>query len=235
VSDHLTTDRPFFFVHIMKTAGMTFNAHIRNNFDRSAVYPGEDDQTGADYFVIGRLRNAIAERDGIRLWHGHFPYFVTELVPNAHTLCVLRDPVVRTISLLRQQLELNHPEASIEGLYDTPEVFRRTVREHQTKIFAMRSDEDIKAYTQPLLIDDERFEAAKERIASVELLGFQEDFNSFLGELERRWNWRIDTVPDRNTATEQRMWPSRSSGALRKRTRTRWRSTNSRKACVERR
>lgn len=38
MSDYLTTDRPFFFVHIMETAGMTFNAHIRNNFDRSAVY-----------------------------------------------------------------------------------------------------------------------------------------------------------------------------------------------------
>ena len=52
MSDHLTTDRPFFFVHIMKTAGLTFNAHIRNNFERHEIYPGEDDQTGADYFVV---------------------------------------------------------------------------------------------------------------------------------------------------------------------------------------
>lgn len=203
MSEHLTTDRPFFFVHIMKTAGMTFNAHIANNFTRDQIFPGEDDTTGVDYWVVNRLRAATAEpRPGIRLWHGHFPFFVTEFVPDAITLAVMREPVARTISLLNQQRVLNHPDATIEELYDDPQINQRMVGEHQTKMFAMSDSDGINAWTQPFDVDDAAFELAKQRVASVDLLGFQEDFDEFLGALHDRWNWRIHDVDDRNTAAE---------------------------------
>ena len=49
----------FFFVHVMKTAGMSFNQHIHANFPRHEVYPGADDQTGIDYWVINRLKDCL--------------------------------------------------------------------------------------------------------------------------------------------------------------------------------
>lgn len=208
MSSHLTTDRPFFFVHIMKTAGMTFNAHIENNFDRGAIYPGEEDQTGVDYWVVDRLREATATpRPDIRLWHGHFPFFVTEFVPEAITLSVVREPVARTVSLLNQQVLLNHPDKTIEELYDDPVVNQRMVHEHQTKMFAMGPDDGINAWTQPFDVDDAAFAAAKRRIASVDLLGFQERFDEFLDQLHERWNWRIDRLEDRNTAAQSASVP----------------------------
>lgn len=201
MSDHLTTDRPFFFVHIMKTAGMTFNAHIANNFARAEIYPGEDDTTGVDYWVVDNLRAATATpRPEIRMWHGHFPFFVTEFVPEALTLAVLRDPVARTVSLLNQQVNLNHPDSTIEELYDDPLVNQRMVHEHQTKMFAMSDSDGINAWTQPFEVDDAAFELAKQRVAGVDLLGFQEEFEVFLATLHERWNWRIDALDDRNTA-----------------------------------
>ncbi|GJM37164.1 MAG: hypothetical protein DHS20C19_05310 [Acidimicrobiales bacterium] len=203
MSDHLTTDRPFFFVHIMKTAGMTFNAHIANNFARDAVYPGEDDTTGVDYWVINNLRAATARpRPDIRLWHGHFPFFVTEFVPDAITLAVMREPVARTVSLLNQQRVQNHPDRTIEELYDDALINQRMVGEHQTRMFAMSNSDGINAWTQPFAVDDAAFELAKQRVGSVDLLGFQEDFDGFLAALHDRWNWRIDRLDDRNTATE---------------------------------
>lgn len=203
MSDHLTTDWPFFFVHIMKTAGMTFNAHIANNFARAEIYPGEDDTTGVDYWVIDRLRAATATpRPDIRMWHGHFPFFVTAFVPEALTLTVLRHPVDRTVSLLNQQVALNHPDKTIEELYDDPTVFQRMVHEHQTKMFAMSDSDGINAWTQPFSVDDVAFALARERIETVDLLGFQEEFGTFLRALHERWNWRIESLPDRNTAGE---------------------------------
>ena len=73
---------------------------------------------------------------------------------------------------------------------------------HQTKMFAMSDSDGINAWTQPFDVDDAAFELAKQRVASVDLLGFQEDFGAFLDALVQRWNWRIDDLDDRNTAPE---------------------------------
>ena len=45
--------------------------------------------------------------------------------------------------------------------------------------------------------------AAKERLVTVDLLGFQDDFDTFLAELETRWNWRIEPVERVNSAEER--------------------------------
>lgn len=194
----------FFFVHIMKTAGMSFNKHIQNNFPRETIYPGAADATGVDYWVINKLAEAaVAQRDEIKLWHGHFPFFVTEFVPDAITLSVLREPVARIVSLIDQHRRLNTTDKTIEEIYEDPTVFPRTIHEHQTKMFAMPNGAGINAWTQPYPIDDEAFAAAKERLATVDLLGFQEDFDTFLGQLETRWNWRIEPVERVNSAEER--------------------------------
>lgn len=204
MSDGPATGRPFFFVHVMKTAGMTFNAHIHNNFPRATVYPGADDLTGVDYWVIDRLREAVrTQRDEIRLWHGHFPYFVTDLVPEAITLSVLREPVARIISLIDQHRREQAPDKSLQEIYEDPKVFRRTILDHQTKVFSMAESDGVNAWVQPIDVDAARLEVAKGRLAEVDLLGFQETFDDFLGQLRERWGWRILPVDRANTAEEK--------------------------------
>lgn len=195
-------DRPFFFVHVMKTAGMSFNAHIHDNFPRATVYPGADDLTGVDYWVIERLRAAVQERrDEIRLWHGHFPYFVTDLLPEAITLTVLREPVARTVSLLEQIRREHQPDTPIEAIYEDPAVFRGRVLDHQTKVFSMTADDGVNAWFQPIDVDEDRLALAKARLGEVDLLGFQEQFDRFLDALVRRWNWRIRPRERANAGT----------------------------------
>ncbi|MEZ5247354.1 MAG: hypothetical protein R2707_19865 [Acidimicrobiales bacterium] len=204
MGDGPTTDRPFFFVHVMKTAGMTFNAHIHNNFARAAIYPGADDLTGVDYWVVDRLREAVrTRRHEIRLWHGHFPYFVTDLVPESITLSVLREPVARTISLIDQHRRLQAPEKTIEEIYEDPLVFSRTILDHQTKIFSMAESDNINAWTQSIDVDEARLEAAKARLGEIDVLGFQETFDEFLATLDMRWGWRIEPVDRVNSADEK--------------------------------
>lgn len=204
MSDGPSTERPFFFVHVMKTAGMTFNEHIRNNFPAEVIYPGPDDLTGVDYWVIKNLRAAVTDRRAeIRLWHGHFPYFVTDLVPEAITLSVIREPVARIVSLIDQHRRLQEPDKTIEEIYEDPTVFTRTVLDHQTKIFSMVESDNINAWTQPIDVDAARLEIAKTRLGELDLLGFQERFDDFLQALASRWSWKILPVERVNSAEEK--------------------------------
>ena len=203
---------PYFFVHVMKTAGMTFNRHIRANFPDTALYPGPDDN-GAGYWVIERLRDAIrTQRGDVRVWRGHFPYFVAGWVPDAVTLTLLREPVARTVSLLQQRRTLEFPDRSLEELYDDAGFRARELGNHQTKIFSLAEDEQVATYLAPVDIGPDRLETAKQVLESVDLLGVQEHFDSFLTELRRNWGWAIGEVPRVNVGG-----PPTASRALRRR------------------
>ena len=147
----------------MKTAGMTFNRHIRANFPADAVYPGPDD-TGVGYWVIERLREAVrTQRDGVRVWRGHFPYFVARWVPEAVTLTLLREPVARTVSLLEQRQALEFPDRSLEELYEDPGFRARELGNHQTKIFSLAEARRGRDLSRP---DRHRARPARHREAS---------------------------------------------------------------------
>ena len=197
----------FFFVHVMKTAGMTFNRYIDANFFPDEIYPGPDgDPTGADYWVIARLRAAVEERvDRVRLWRGHFPYFVTDLVPGAITLSLMREPVARTLSQLDNHRRGHAPDADLEELYEDRLINGRMIRNHQTKIFSMTEADGPSTCWHIMKLDRERLTAAQSTLERVDVLGFQEEFEVFLRRLEHRYNWRIEHVDDVNVGDEPRV------------------------------
>ena len=111
----------FFFMHIMKTGGTSIVHHIQDNFpvgttepDYRTLPPGEP-VPEKHYASLVRLWDLDDERRAqIRLYMGHYPYWVTDLVQPDVTFTVLRDPVDRTISMLRQ-LSAEAPADAING------------------------------------------------------------------------------------------------------------------------
>jgi hypothetical protein len=193
-------ERPqtFFFVHVMKTAGMTLNSYIDANFPPEQRYPTPGDPP-MDYMVIKSLREAVvARRAQVRMWRGHFPFFVTALVPEATTLTLLREPVGRAISMLAQYRAQNAPDQDLEAVYDDEGVVERMLRNHQTKIFSLEEADGAGLYLHPLRVDEQRLATAKANLERVDLVGIQEDFDGFLGELRRRFGWRIEGVESVN-------------------------------------
>lgn len=185
--------RTYFFIHVMKTAGMTLNRQIDANFAPDEIFPGPDDETGADYWVVDRLRKATAERrDQVKVWRGHFPFFVTELVPEATTMTLLREPVARTISLLEQRRDLENRDEPIEAMYEDATMFGREIHNHQTKIFSLTAADNPKTYLKIMSLDRSRLGAAKAALERVDLLGCQERFDEFVQALEHRFGWRTD-------------------------------------------
>jgi len=102
----MTDDRTrrWFFVHMHKTAGTTLYYRLRDAFPGGAVYPTRDEQRAwkASLDVEVLLRQFVARQHELRIVTGHFPLCTTELlgVPFS-TITVLREPVERTLSALR--------------------------------------------------------------------------------------------------------------------------------------
>jgi hypothetical protein len=180
---------PFFFVHVMKTAGSTFRQHVRANFTSAERYP--DDEEDADLFMaklsVPRLLALPPERHArIRIYTGHFPYCAAEQLGRpVTTLTILRDPIERAISHLKQETP---PGGSLEQTYDDPAVQRR-IANHQTRMFAFTAEDGIENFATPLDVDERRFAIACEHLAAVHLVGFQERFEEFLAAVQARFGW----------------------------------------------
>jgi hypothetical protein len=194
--------RPFFFVHVMKTAGMTLNRHMNTNFAPDQRYPTDGDRA-MDYMMINRLHDAIAERgERVRVWRGHFPFYVTALVPDAITMTILREPVARTLSMLAQYRARNEPDKTLEAVYDDPKVCDRMLRNHQTRVFSFTEADEPPTYLKVIDLDAARLAAAKATLERVDLLGVQEEFPKFLDALEHRFDWQIDAIEDIHVGPE---------------------------------
>jgi hypothetical protein len=197
----------FFFVHVMKTAGATVRESMTANFDPDSRYPDWQIDPPDAYFDIDRLLGLPAERQSrISLYVGHFPYVVSQLVGDVVTMTLLRDPIERTLSLLKQRSREYEVGQGLEEIYDglIDEYdglrFKRLAGNHQTKIFAMTESDRLRNYMDPIELDSERFEIAKRNLSRVDVIGFQEDLAPFYRELSDRFGFAFGKVEDRHVS-----------------------------------
>ena len=202
---HERWTRPFFFIHVMKTAGLTLDRHIQANFAPEERFPTPGDPP-LHYMLIVKLREAVAERgDRVRIWRGHFPYFVTDLVPEAITMTLVREPVARTLSLLAQYRVQNEPDKDLEAIYDDPTMNDRMICNHQTKIFSRQEADGPGPYLKVIEQDERRLATAKATLERVDVLGLTEQFSRFLEVLEGRFGWAISRIDNVNVGEPVRV------------------------------
>jgi len=192
----------FFFIHVMKTAGTTFVRQLREQFPAEALYPcrtidwiGDHDFDA--YINIPRLLALTpARRAEIRVYTGHFPYYVTEVIGDLTTLTVLREPIARTISVLKhfKRVEERFRSCSLEAIYDDRQIFRFFVENHQAKVFSLVAADDEPAINCGLTLDDARFERACANLARVDVVGVTEAYDDFVLTAQRRFGWWPDGV-----------------------------------------
>ena len=191
----MTETRRWFFVHVQKTAGTALWRRLKQQFAENAVYPGPGDgdpprSTLSVDHLVDRWR---ARRSEICIVTGHFPLCTADLLDASFTtLTVLRDPVERTLSNLRHYREETPAAAdrSLEHLYDDPIRFE-IVHNHMVKMFSLSSDEMTDGAMTPVRFTPERLAKAKERLATVDVVGLQEDFEGFCSELTTRFGWEL--------------------------------------------
>lgn len=198
----------YFFIHVMKTAGGTFRNHLLANFPKDHVYPNWSLDRGRANIEIASLVGLDDDRsENTVAYSGHFPYFATELVERRvgrplTRITILREPVERTLSLLRDMRGWNADTAnrSLEDLYGDPILNPLFVADHQAKIFSLGADDGAETYQHVIDVDDERLAIAKERLHHIDFLGVQEEFDRFLATIRAELGWRIGDAPDRHVS-----------------------------------
>ena len=202
----------------MKTGGTTLAFDLARDFAPDVVYPGEADRRNAGdvepYISVSQLvRSAAARTAEIRLYAGHFAYVVCELLPvRVRSFTLLRDPVARTVSVLRHfkhRFE-RYDVLSLEQIYDDEFVFEHFVHDHQTKLFSATPQDQIETFASRLTheenlarhrglvpagatatfpVDAARLARAKANLAAVEVVGVTEHYPDFVEELRARFGW----------------------------------------------
>jgi hypothetical protein len=215
--------RRFFFVHVMKTGGTSFVFQLSRNFAPDEVYPDEalDRRSPTDaepYTSITSLEQLPPERrEAVRIYTGHLPLVARELMgPNLVTLTLLRDPVDRTVSVLKhfKRLWPRYRDLPLDAIYDDEVVYRHFVEGYQTRMFALTRADDTHAFASVtdyetlraalsdparrpaalvpgavVTIDARRLALAKRNLASVDVLGVNEAFDAFVAELRDHYGW----------------------------------------------
>jgi hypothetical protein len=196
---------------------------FQRTFGPDAVYPRSDD--GTDVLELGfsvprLLDEWRTSSEDIRVIAGHFPLCTMELLDEDFiTVTVLRDPVERTLSLLRhlRQRDYQYVDATIEQIYDEPErfpvSFRSELHNHMVKMFSLTPEEMTDGILTNVAFTPDRLERAKIALSTVEAIGFQESFDSFCAELHTRFGWGADRPKRRLNRTR----PMDVSDALRAR------------------
>jgi hypothetical protein len=217
------TEPPFFFLHVMKTGGTAFVFNLLQNFGPGEVYPADVDkrQPGdlLPYVSVAHLLGLSAERRRqIRMYTGHFPFVACELLGvELRTLTLLRDPVERSLSVLKH-FKRHFPRyepLSLAELYDDPFLFENFVHNHQTKLFSITAADHPETFASTLthaanrerhlggpdpagptaiVADDARLAIAKANLAKVDLVGVNERYPEFVERLRARFGWWPDGV-----------------------------------------
>lgn len=200
-------DPRWFFVHLHKTAGTALLQRLRIALGDDAIYPTASDNW--TYFAtmnLDLLRRRFAEQgDRIRVITGHFPLCTTELLGTPFsTLTVLRDPVERTLSALRDMRERDaeHRGKPLEEIYADPVKFRCLIQNHMVKMLAMTREEMTDGFLTVLELDADHLERAKRNLVErIDVWGVQEQFDDFCDELMRRSGWDLGPPRFANRST----------------------------------
>jgi hypothetical protein len=191
----------YFFVHLQKTAGTTLRKRLEGCLGPAAVYPNRTD--GSDPYSlmvsIEHLRDRLAVRgDEVQVIAGHFPLCTTELLDGTFgTFTVLREPVARTLSYLRHHRSHTPDDGhkTLEQIYDDPFRFEGFIHNHMVKMLSLTVDEMSAGMLTPVTFTGEHLERARTNVASLDVVGVQEDFDAFCADLGARFGWDLPDEP----------------------------------------
>lgn len=235
MAPHDPSSPPIFFVHVMKTGGTTLFRNLRANYELDQLYPYRKLDIQFDgpkvdvqhHLSVPYLVGLGPERhERIRVYTGHFPLVAADLLRRKlTTVTLLRDPIERTISLLRQFMRKapwldptpgpTLESSTLEEIYEQAIVFEPLIHNHQTKIFSMRSSDDPQSYMDVINVDRERLAFAKQNLAGIDVLGLTERYDEFLDDLHAWFGWDVERDARANATPASEIQPV--SDALRRR------------------
>lgn len=190
-----------------KTAGTALYQRLQHQFPPPAIYPTRAEQKAHKASLhVDLLRRKFGERGHeLRVVTGHFPLCTTELlgVPFT-TITVVRDPVERTLSSLRDMREREpvFRGQPLEKIYEDPIRFQCLIHNHMVKMLAITRDEMTDGALTVVDMGGTHLERAKRNLMErIDIWGVQEHFEDFCSELTRRYGWNLGAPQFANRTT----------------------------------
>jgi hypothetical protein len=208
----------YFFMHIPKTAGMVLYQRLIRHHGADAVHPLPFDQgrRGA-YMDLDYVATRIREHPEIRVIAGHYPLCLDEVLEiPLTTITLLRDPVARALSMVRQhqQRDEEFRQKSLDDVYSDPVLLHGLIHNYMVRVLTMTPSELQNGVMTMVPYDEARLECAKHNLQyDVETFGLQEDFEAFCDDLESRFGWELGGEVTYSNRTE----PAGVSDELRQR------------------
>jgi len=213
--------RPVFFVHIMKTGGTSLKQRISMSFPEPELYPNpaDDENLIQANTEIDYLRNLSQERRArTKIYAGHFPYVATEILGEpVRTMTLLRDPVDRVISHLKQirmnKMGWRRFSATLADIDDPPleaiyaDEFLKPLFfiDHQVKMFAATLADNPASYTKMSVeVDRARLEIAKANLSRVDCVGILENYDEFVDEASALFGLVTNDIPPQRVSSDSR-------------------------------
>jgi len=209
---------PIFLVHLMKTGGTSLKTRLLATFPEESVYPNRHDdrnQMKANVNIQYLLDVEPERHERTRAYAGHVPFFVTEsLGIDLHTVSVLRDPVGRVISHLKQVRREQAPwtleklgltewnDPSFETLYDNAYLHDHFFSNYQTRLFSLTPDDGAVDHLHLIDIDAQRLRLAKEHLNRVDVVGVMENLDQVVEQLHFTHGISTDPIPKMLVSTE---------------------------------
>ena len=207
-----STPQQFFFIHVMKTAGTTFVRQLQHEFPPESIYPraASTGRIAHDYDAYINIPRLLALTPGrraeIRVFTGHFPFMVCDLVaPELHDADRAaragrpHDLGAQALQAGRGALPRLHRSRRSTTTGRSSASSSRTTR---PRFLARAVDDNEQAINCGLTIDDGRYERARENLARVDVLGLTEAYDDFVAETQRRFGWWAGGV-DRELRTQR--------------------------------
>lgn len=186
----------YFFVHLMKTAGTVVTLTIGRTLGRDAICPGPayDLGPGAEIDMAGLVQKWPEMRSTVKMVAGHFPScMVDALDPDMAVFTVLRDPVDRVLSLLkveRGKLDATD-QRNLADLYHGGFRTNPLFPNHIVRMLGTSLEEMPAGLLTPVDLTPSHVDHGIERIAAMEVVGFQDDLAAFGDALRTAFGWDL--------------------------------------------
>lgn len=192
---------PWLIIHIMKTGGTSFRRYVEGS-EPNSIYPSKNhlranpnrgNYVASEDFIC-LIKNGKVDVNKYKYLFGHYPFSIIKCLDiKFKTAAFFRDPINRSISMIRHRRKLN-PE-QYGGLTDIEMLdlkhFRdRQITNYQTKVFAMENKSTLDV-NYPLKIDEYDLNMAINNIRKLDYLGLTERMQDSI----KIWN-QINKITD---------------------------------------